>query len=145
MHTRSDVIARRYAPSDLRSVDSLSSLASALCAVHCLLTPLLVSFAPWVAHLLPGEERTHRTLAVLVTLLGTIALLRGYRQHRRRRVPLLLAAGLLLICGTAWFGDRLPNHTAEVLLTVLGSLALIAAHRLNHTFCRSCRTCTPQA
>lgn len=126
-------------------VDTLGALASGLCAVHCLLTPLLVSFAPLFAHLLPGEERTHRTLAVIATLLGTLALLQGYRRHRRRLVPALLLGGLLCIGGTALFGDHLPNHTAELLITVLGSLALITAHRLNHTFCRACRTCTPQA
>lgn len=118
--------------------DRLGIWASALCVVHCLLTPVLLSLSPVLAHLLPGEESTHRSLAVLVALFGTVALLSGFRRHRRALVLLLMAAGLTLIAGAAWFGERLPDHWAEVLVTLCGSTFMIAAHRLNHTFCRSC-------
>nr|WP_236657562.1 MerC domain-containing protein [Acidisarcina polymorpha] len=111
---------------------------SALCIVHCLLTPILLSFSTVLAHFLPAEERVHRSLAVLVALFGTIALLIGFRRHRRASILLLMTGGVGCIAGSAWFGDRLPSHTYEVAITMLGSGLMIAAHRLNHTFCRSC-------
>jgi MerC mercury resistance protein len=111
---------------------------SALCVVHCLLTPVLISFSAVLAHFLPAEERVHRSLAVLVALFGTIALLIGFRKHRRVRILFLMIGGLGFISGSAWFGDRLPSHAYEVAITMVGSGLMISAHRLNHTFCRSC-------
>ena len=121
------------------SADSVGIWASTLCLIHCLLTPVVLSLSAVSAHFLPSEERTHRVLAVAIAMLGTIALVKGYRSHRKARVPLLMAAGLALIFGGAWWGDRLPSHAVEVGITFIGSGFMIAAHRLNHTFCRNCR------
>jgi hypothetical protein len=111
---------------------------SALCVVHCLLTPVLLSSSAILAHFLPAEEKTHRSLAVLVALFGTMALIAGFRRHRRATVLVLMMGGLGCIAGSAWFGDRLPSHAYEVAVTMMGSALMIAAHRLNHTFCKSC-------
>lgn len=118
--------------------DRLGVWASALCVVHCMLTPVLLSLSAVFAHLLPSEERVHRPLAMIVALLGAIALLRGYRTHRRGLVILLMGAGLTLIFAGAFFGDQLPGHDSEILITLAGSSFMIAAHRRNHTFCRDC-------
>lgn len=118
--------------------DRLGVWTSALCVVHCLLTPLLLSFSAVLAHLLPGEERVHRTLALLVALFGTMGLLPGFRRHRRTSVLVLMLAGLSCVAGAAWFGARLPTPLLEVAITFCGSGLMITAHRLNHTFCRSC-------
>lgn len=124
--------------------DRLGMWTSALCVVHCLLTPALLSFSAVLAHLLPGEESVHRSLAMLVALFGAVALVSGFRRHRRATVLLLMAGGLGCIAGAAWLGDRLPSHAWEVAVTFLGSALMISAHRLNHTFCRSCECTTRQ-
>ncbi len=118
--------------------DQLGIWASALCVVHCVLTPALLSFSAVLAHWLPGEETTHRALALLVALFGTVALLRGFRTHRRTVVLFLMTGGLCCIAGAAWLGDWLPSHAYEVGITFAGSALMITAHRLNHTFCRRC-------
>ena len=118
--------------------DKLGIWASVTCAVHCLLTPILLSFSAVFVHFVPAEETVHRRLAVVVAGSAAFALFYGYRKHRRVRVLLLMAAGLTVIIGTAWFGHLLPSHVLEVAITLLGSACLITAHRLNHTFCRSC-------
>ncbi len=122
--------------------DRLGIWTSTLCVVHCVLTPVLLSFSAVLAHLLPAEEKVHRSLAVMVALFGTIALLHGFRRHRRVAVLLLMVGGLSLIAGAAWLGDRLPSHAYEVAITFAGSSLMIGAHRLNHTFCRSCECAT---
>ena len=119
--------------------DTLGMWTSIICFLHCLFTPILLSFSAVLAHALPGEESVHRTLAILVALFGAASLLFGFRKHRKARVLLLMMLGLGLICCSAWFGDRLPSHAIEVTVTFAGSLCMIAAHRMNHTFCRSCR------
>ena len=121
--------------------DRIGIWMSAMCVVHCIATPILVSASAVFAHLLPGEEGVHRTLATLVAAAGGIALIRGFRVHGRVRILVLMALGLTCIFFGAWFGDSLPSHRWEVAITVMGSSLMIAAHRLNHTFCRTCTTC----
>jgi uncharacterized membrane protein YozB (DUF420 family) len=123
--------------------DRVGVWASALCIVHCLLTPVLLSLSAVFVHFIPSEERVHRPLAVFIALIGAVALVRGIRQHRKMRVLYLMAAGLACVFFAAWFGDRLPGHWAEVGVTFTGSILMISAHRLNHTFCKDC-SCVPR-
>ena len=80
----------------------------------------------------------HRGLAMMVAALGGFALFNGFRTHRRRVILLLMVGGLGLIFAAAWYGDLFPAHAWEVTVTFAGSLLMIAAHRMNHTFCRTC-------
>ena len=121
--------------------DRLGVWASTACVVHCLLTPVLLSMSSVLAHLLPSEESTHRSLAVAIAAIGGIALVRGYRRHRRQVVLWQMAAGLLCIGFAAFAGDALPARWMEIAITLAGSLLLIGAHRRNHTFCQQC-ACT---
>ncbi len=125
-------------PQRLSWPDRLGVWASTACVVHCLLTPVLLSLSSVLAHLLPSEEHTHRALAVVVAAVGGIALVRGYRRHRRSIVLWQMTAGLLCIGGAAVAGDALPARWMEIAITLAGSLLLIGAHRRNHTFCRQC-------
>jgi hypothetical protein len=124
------------------SADKLGIWASTLCVVHCVVTPVLISVSAVFAHLIPGEEKTHRTLAIGVAALGAIALVKGFRTHGRRRILGLMVLGLGFIFAGAFYGDRLPSHGYEVAVTMTGSALMIWAHRMNHTFCSDCRRCT---
>ena len=124
------------------SADNLGIWASALCVVHCIVTPVLLSLSTVFAHFLPGEEKTHRTLAVGVAALGAIALIKGVGTHGRRRILGLMVLGLGFIFAGAFYGDLLPSHPYEVAVTMTGSALMIWAHRMNHTFCSDCRRCT---
>lgn len=119
--------------------DRLGIWASTLCIVHCIVTPVVLSLSVVSAHFLPSEERTHRALALLIAMLGVLALIKGYRRHRRVRVVLFMAIGLSSIFAGAYWGDRLPSHGMEVVITFVGSCFMIAAHRVNHTFCNDCK------
>jgi uncharacterized membrane protein YfcA len=130
------------ASSGIKGADRFGIWISTLCVIHCLATPLLISFSAVAAHLLPAEENTHRILATMVAAAGAIALVRGVRVHGHWRVLALMGAGLACIFCGAWFGDRLPSHACEVAVTMAGSALMITAHRLNHTFCRDCNKCT---
>lgn len=43
--------------------DRLGIVALTLCFVHCILTPVVLSFSAVWAHYLPSEEKVHRMLA----------------------------------------------------------------------------------
>src|SRR5260370_41172575 len=123
------------------NVVRLGVIASALCFVHCLLTPVVLSLSAVWAHYLPSEDRFHRALDVLVAAIGCFAIISGYRKHRRLRVLLLMSTGLSFIFVGAYLGDRLPSHIAEIGVTMLGSSLMITAHLINHTFCKNCQRC----
>ena len=123
------------------NADRLGIIASALCFVHCILTPVVLSLSAVWAHYLPSEERFHRALAVLVAAIGCFAIINGYRKHRRLRVLLLMSTGLSFIFAGAYLGDRLPSHIAEIAVTMTGSSLMITAHLINHTFCKNCQRC----
>ena len=133
MHSRREAISTR--------ADRVGIVASTVCFVHCIFTPLVLSVSPVWAHYIPSEEKFHRILAVVIAAIGGFAIIGGYRRHRRSRVLLLLGSGLSLIFGGAYWGDRLPSHPAEIAVTMVGSSLMIAAHFINHTFCKHCSCC----
>jgi ABC-type methionine transport system permease subunit len=122
-------------------LDRLGMVTSALCFVHCVAAPVVLSLSAVSFHFIPSKEHTHRLLAVLVTIIGAAAIGFGYQRHKRKRVLGGALLGLVLICSSAYFGDRLPSHGSEVAVTLAGSCCMIFAHRMNHTFCRKCKRC----
>jgi hypothetical protein len=70
--------------------DRLGVWASAMCFVHCLVTPVVLSLSAVYAHFLPSEEHTHRVLAVCITILGAVALVLGYRRHNKKSIVALM-------------------------------------------------------
>jgi hypothetical protein len=123
-----------------RHADVAGTLASGICLIHCLLTPLAIGIFPSLLPWLPGDASFHRTLACGIVLLGTAAFVPGYRIHRRRSLLALIGFGIALILATAWCGEALPRP-AELALSIPGSLMLVAAHLLNRSFCISCTAC----
>ena len=115
--------------------------ASTLCVIHCLLLPVVLAFAPTLAHFVPGNEAVHLSLAYLLTGVGILAFRAGYRVHREKFVLVLLMVGIAAVTVGAYAGSLLPSHSWEVAITFTGSAFLIVAHRLNRTLCQSCKTC----
>lgn len=72
-------------------------------------------------------------------MLGALALIKGFRIHRRIRGLIFMSVGLTSIFAGSYWGDRLPSHRAEMFVMFAGSCFMIAAHRLNHTFCNVCK------
>jgi MerC mercury resistance protein len=111
---------------------------SALCVVHCLALPLLVSFAPAILRELPGDDLTHRVLAIGIALAGGLAFRSGYKVHRKGSILALFLLGIALISAAAVLGEAVLPAYGETGITVCGSLLLITAHWRNRSFCHSC-------
>ena len=127
-----------------RHADTAGAFASGLCVIHCILTPFVISLSPSLLPWLPGDARFHRTLAVLIVLIGITSFVPGYRVHRRRVLLVPIAVGVALVLSVAWQGEQLQGAT-ELTLSITGSLLLIAAHLANRSFCRSCLHCKTAA
>lgn len=123
-----------------RPSDALGIFASTLCVVHCVGTPILLSYSALLVRYLPGEEATHQALVAAVAVFGFAALVRGYRVHQRRQVPAMMLAGFACLFTGAVFGEELPAYLPEIAVTVVGSALMIASHVTNHMLCRACLT-----
>ena len=121
--------------------DFLGIGLSMLCLIHCLALPFLIAFAPVLLRTLPGDDVTHRTLAVAIGFVGILAFRSGYRVHRRRWLLFVFVAGLLLVSVAAILGDAVLTSYGEAAITVCGGLMLVSAHLVNRSFCRSCAVC----
>jgi hypothetical protein len=107
------------------------------CAVHCLLTPLLLSALP-VATAASGLGHGLEPLLVGASLaLAAATLTLGYRRHRSARPLLLLAAGAVLAAA------GLLSHGAAFgpWLNAAGLLLLLPANLLDRRL-RGC-SCHP--
>jgi hypothetical protein len=126
-------------------VDRVGACFSALCAVHCLLSPWLVALVPGLvlalhshahphhrfAQALVGFARWEWLVALLACSIALVATGVGYRIHGRWR-PLIFA-----LAGSIFFSLALavPILSAAILAhtvcTVSGGLLLVRAHLLN--------------
>ena len=92
-------------------VDRAGIVASIACAIHCMVAPLILVFAPllgswWVNPL------THVLIAALVLPLAIIGLRSGVRRHGRKWIVLVGGCGAALVLGGAilpMFGEASAN------------------------------------
>lgn len=134
------------AKKELRAASDFVGIGlSLLCMIHCLGLPFLIAFAPALLRGLPGDDTTHRSLAVVIGFVGLLAFRSGYKVHRRRWVLAAFITGLVLVSTAAVLGDAVLTGIGEAAITVCGGILLVTAHFANHSFCRSCavRACAP--
>lgn len=101
---------------------------SLLCAIHCLLLPILLPFASTIAHSFWLEA----VLLAAAVAVGARALKHGFGRHGFRLPACLFVVAVAAIAVGNWaFG---PDHGARVestALLVLGGVGIVAAHVLN--------------
>ena len=124
------------------TLDRLGLLISGACAVHCALTPLVISLLPLLGLL--ADERAEWAVVAFSTTLGVLSLLPSYARYHRRASPLVIfTSGICLI-----LTGRLLLKTewwAEVPAVVAGALLIATAHAFNRRLCRVCPACEDRA
>jgi hypothetical protein len=114
---------------------------SSLCMVHCVVLQMFVLVFPLVELGLLAGEGAHQLLVALMLPIAALAVLPGYRQHKKKRVLAGMGLGLCLLLA-AGFGEWEARGEAwEVALTLLGGGFLATSHWLNRYFCKLCLVC----
>lgn len=108
--------------------DVLGIAASLLCAVHCILLPVLFTSLPLLGvELLKNPLLESATIALSMGI-GAWVLWRGYRQgHIRRRMAAGFIAGLALVTA----GNFMDSTIAEALLKFAGATFIVTMHAIN--------------
>ena len=129
--------------------DKTAVTLSVLCTLHCLALPLLLAVTPSLAAMPMAGEAFHMWMVIAVVPVSLYALTVGCKQHKRRQLLVLGAAGItcLLVALSmeavaANFG--LKESVAEVtekVLTVLGATLVALGHIRNYQLCQQAKPC----
>ena len=115
----------RYWP----ALDVVGTFLSALCAVHCVATPFVVAFLPFLGGL-------HSRLPPILAVVALVAVGGGALVHRDTPPLVPLGPGIALLAAVHAFPAQ------AVALSVVASAFLISAHFLNTRACRrACAAC----
>ena len=138
-------------------LDSLAISMSVICAVHCLLTPLLVILFPILTTTFWVHRDFHLWMLFFVLPATSLAVFLGCRKHRDRFVMALSFTGLACLFAVALYeslfhGSQLLQHSSVCLhcvqgetnnhftvttyANILGGVLLASAHIRNYCLCR---------
>lgn len=138
-------------------LDSLAIGMSMICAVHCLLTPILIACLPIIATTFWVHENFHLWMILFVLPTTSAAIFMGCRKHKDKAVFLLSMIGLCLLVSIVIYEVTfhsdiiLKEHVhcvrcmdkeggsifaASTLLNVLGGVFLASGHIRNYLLCR---------
>lgn len=143
-------------------LDSLAVGMSMICAVHCLITPVVIGVMPVLATTFWTDQHFHLWMLLLVVPTAAVALFLGCRKHRDRLVVLFGALGLTVLSAVAVYESLihstpvLQEHvhcahcakreagnlfTGATAANMVGAVFLTAAHVRNFLLCRQAKCC----
>ncbi len=108
--------------------DRLGMGVSGLCAIHCMMTPVLVSLLPVWPSLEMYHDYSHFAFFLVIAPVVYFSL---KKRHDNKQVFLLMIVGLAIIF-SAWLFRNALGEYGESLVTLAGSTLLIRGHWLNY-------------
>lgn len=118
-------------------LDRVGIWTSSLCALHCLLLPILIPLVPLVAGTFFAEAWFERTILSLSMIIGFWALLSGYQRYHRRLYPLFS----LLLGGLIYWNKDMFGEAFEPITITIGAMLIVASHVINLRLCQSSKAC----
>jgi len=125
--------------------DRLAISLSALCVMHCLLTPLLIVFLPSIIAVQLENEAFHRALLLMVIPTSVFSLLVGCKQHKHYRLLNIGLVGILFLVSATFMEGLSNGELLEKVLTVIGACVLAVGHYLNFRLCNKQDKCDCQS
>ena len=115
--------------------DALGTVGSAVCALHCLATPIALVTGSLLPSVFFLDESFHRTMLWIVVPTSVVAFSLGCRHHKDRRTVVLGAAGVLGLLLTGTLLHDTFGEVSQTIVTLLAAAALIAGHVRNFRLC----------
>ncbi len=134
--------------------DRFAIALSSLCAIHCVALPIAASVTPLLMSTFNHGNSVHefwfhQFILIFIIPISLLALVTGYRCHRKN-IPMLLGGlGLSILVIVALFAEllisqQMISYTGETILTVIGGIIHAAGHITNalatkssHSLCSS--------
>ena len=118
-------------------IDNLGITISSVCAIHCLLLPVIFLIAPY--SFLASHE-FQEALIYYILPRALVAFVLGCRKHKDIRVAIMGTLGIILLGSALLLHDvhHSDQHNEElttVLITICGSVLLVVSHLRNRKLC----------
>jgi hypothetical protein len=119
-------------------VDYIGFVASLLCAVHCILTPLFLMAIPIVGSYFVYSYQVEIIFVLCSVFLAFFSVCWGYRLHTKNYLFMLFSvASFFLISGIFVFHKTMTGF----LLLGIGGVLLAITHFINYKLCARCNHC----
>lgn len=139
-------------------LDSLAISMSVMCAIHCLITPIIVAVSPILATTFWASENFHLWMMFFVIPTTGFALHLGCRKHKDKKTLISGCIGLALLMGVAIYESIMHSggHStcsqceaketghffgATTFVNLSGAFFLTTAHVRNFLLCRKSHCC----
>lgn len=119
----------------IRIFDNLGVAASTLCAIHCMVMPIVLAAVPALEANHAIDDQSHVWLAGLVVFFCMVGIVPGYLRHRDKRVLVLMSIGLAVVLVGTFVVPVFADHAWELPLMTFGNMFLIGAHIFNRRLC----------
>ena len=126
------------------SVDILGVVVASLCALHCTLLPVALSFFLVTPSFLKEqahvEEWMHQSLILLSILIAFVSLKKSFYTHKQAIVINLSFIGIAALLASILLPHTVTHLSqSETIFVVIGSLSLAIAHLYNWKLLRQSR------
>lgn len=114
-------------------LDNFGITVSAVCAIHCILLPVLIILSPYINLAFFTSHEFHETLMYFILPTSIFAFILGCRKHNDDIVKLggICAIFVLLLAVSL----HEFSETLSVLMTLFASSLLIFTHLRNRSLC----------
>ena len=121
--------------------DKLAIGLSLMCAIHCLVLPIVIIALPSLIALGLDNEIYHKWMIYAVIPTSLYALSMGCRQHKKYRLFAMGFIGMTLLFLAVFLGESAIGELGEKLLTLSGAVILAAGHFYNFKLCQHHNKC----
>jgi len=119
-------------------LDRIGITATSLCALHCILLPILLPVLPLMGLSFLADHTWEHIFLLLTAALGTIALFSGFKRYHKRLYPFYL---LYLGVAIYWIKHDFSSEVQPFFI-LAGASLIVTAHFINIKLCNDCRECT---
>lgn len=125
------------------NMDKVAIGLSVLCAIHCLLLPVILITLPTMSATLIGDEQFHFLLLFVIVPVSFFALIMGCKKHQNFQVVMCGLFGLSILGIAQILGCEIFGELGEKSLTMCGTLFIVFSHIQNFRLCRQqrCENC----
>jgi hypothetical protein len=121
-------------------LDRIGITATSLCALHCILLPVLLPALPLLGLSFLADHAWEHVFLLITAILGTVALFSGFKKYHRKIYPFyLLFLGVVIYWIKHDFSEDIQAY-----FIVVGASLIVAAHLINLKLCNSCKKCTDE-
>jgi len=118
-------------------LDRIGITATSLCALHCILLPVLLPILPLLGLNFLADHAWEHVFLLFTAVLGGVALYSGYKRYHRKTYPFIL---LILGVSIYWIKHDY-SETLEPYFIFSGAALIISAHFINLKLCNNYKKC----